>query len=86
MLVYDGKVPINLWRVVIVTMLLPSRDSEIGGIIRIAKTNAILKRPVNKLFPVENTYHSTNQRDKARGQKLVNEAARISKQKRKYEC
>ena len=84
MLVYDGKVPINLWRIVIVTMLLPSRDSEIGGIIRIAKTNAILKRPVNKLFPVE--YHSTNQRDKARGQKLVNEAARISKQKRKYEC
>ena len=86
MLVYDGKVPINLWRIVIVTMLLPSRDSEIGGIIRIAKTNAILKRPVNKLFPVENTYHSTNQRDKARGQKLVNEAAIISKQKRKYEC
>ena len=67
-------------------MLLSSRDSEIGGIIRIAKTNAILKRPVNKLFPVENTYHNTNQRDKARGQKLVNEAARISKQKRKYEC
>ena len=67
-------------------MLLSSRDSEIGGIIRIAKTNAILKRPVNKLFPVENTYHNTNQRDKARGQKLVNEAVRISKQKRKYEC
>ena len=67
-------------------MLLSSRDSEIGGIIRIAKTNAILKRPVNKLFPVENTYHNTNQRDKARGQKLVKEAARISKQKRKYEC
>ena len=86
MLVYDGKVPINLWRIVIVTMLLSSRDSEIGGIIRIAKTNAILKRPVNKLFPVENTYHNTNQRDKARGQKLANEAARISKQKRKYEC
>ena len=86
MLVYDGKVPINLWRIVIVTMLLSSRDSEIGGIIRIAKTNAILKRPVNKLFPVENTYHNNNQRDKARGQKLVNEATRISKQKRKYEC
>ena len=29
-----------------------------------AKTNAILKRPVNKLFPVENTYHDTNKTDK----------------------
>ena len=30
------------------------RDSEIiGAIVRIKKTNAILKYPVNKLFPVE---------------------------------
>ena len=28
---------------------------------RNAKTNATLKRPVNKLFTVENTYHETNQ-------------------------
>ena len=33
------------------TWLLPSRDSEIrGAIVRIAKTNTILKRPVNKPF------------------------------------
>ena len=32
---------------------------------RIAKANAILKRSVNKLFAVENTYHVTNQIDKA---------------------
>ena len=50
---------------------LPSRDSEIkGAILRIAKTNAIFKRPVNKLFPTEYTYHDTNQTDKAREQKL----------------
>ena len=42
--------------------VLPSRDSEIrGAIVRIAKTNTILKRPVNKLFAVENTDHDTNQ-------------------------
>ena len=53
--------------IAIVTGVLPSRDSEIkGAIVRIAKTNAILKRPVNKLFPIENTYHDTNQTDKAR--------------------
>ena len=32
---------------------------------RIAKTNRILIHPVNKLFAVENTYHDTNQTDKA---------------------
>ena len=49
----------------------PSRDSEIrGAIVRIAKTNSILKRPVNKLFTVENTYHDTNQTDKAKEQKF----------------
>ena len=51
--------------------LLASRNSEIkGAIVKIKKTNAILKRPVNKLFPIEYTYHDTNQTDKAREQKL----------------
>ena len=36
-----------------------------GAIVRITKTSAILKRPLNKLFAVENTYHDTNQTDKA---------------------
>ena len=65
MLVYDEKVPRHFWRIAIVTGVLPSRDSEIAGaIVRIAKTNAILKRPVNKLFTFENTYHDNNQTDK----------------------
>ena len=56
----------HFWRIAIVTRVLPSRDSEIrGAIVRITKTNTILKRPVNKLFVVENTYHDTNQTDKA---------------------
>ena len=59
------KVPRYFWRIAIVTRVLPSRDSEIrGAIVRIAKTNKILRRPVNKLFAVGNTYHDTNQTDK----------------------
>ena len=53
---------------------------------RIAKTNTILKRPLNKLFTVENTYNDTNQTGKAMGQKLRREAGAIEKQKMKYEC
>ena len=37
---------------------------------RIKKANAILKRPVNKLFPTEYTYHDTDETDKAREKKV----------------
>ena len=50
----------------IVTRVLPSKDSEIRGVIvRIGKTNTIPKRPMSKLFAAENTYHDTNQTDNA---------------------
>ena len=56
------------------TVVLPSSDSEVrGAIVRIAKTNAILKRPVNKLFLIENAYQDTNQTGIARIQKLREE-------------
>ena len=64
-------VPRHFWRVVIVIGVLPNRDSGLAGAtVRIAKTNAIFKRPVNKLFTVENTYHGINQADMAREQKF----------------
>ena len=54
------------------TGVLPIRDSEVrGAIVRIAKTNTILKRPVNKLFSIENRYQDTNQAGTAREQKLM---------------
>ena len=54
MLVYNEKVPRNLWRIAIVKGVLSNVDSEIkGAIVRIKKTNAITKCHVNKLFPVE---------------------------------
>ena len=52
----------------------------------IKKSNAILKRPVNKLFPIEYTYYDTNHTDKTRKRKFRWEAAVIGEQKRKYEC
>ena len=64
-LVLCEKVPRHFWRIAIITRVLPSRDSKIrGAIVRIAKANTILKRLVNKLFAVENTYHDTKQTDK----------------------
>ena len=72
-------------RMAIVTVVLPSRDSEKKrAIVRIKKANAILKRPIKKLFPIEYTY-DTNQTHKAREQKLRWEAAVIGALKRIYE-
>ena len=54
MLAYDENV--HFWRIAIVTGVLSSRHSEIRGeIVRIAKTNTMLERRVNKLFIAEKT-------------------------------
>ena len=53
-----------------------------GEIVRFKKANAILKRPVNKLYPTEYTYYDTNQTDKEKEQKLGWEAAVIDELKR----
>ena len=56
--------PRHFWRITIVTQVLPSSDSEVrGAIVRIAKINTILKRPVKELFAVENTYHENKARE-----------------------
>ena len=69
LLVFYEKVPRHFWRIAIATLVLPSRSSEIrGAIVRIEKINSILKRPVKKLFAVENAYHVINQTDNAREQ------------------
>ena len=53
---------------------------------RIARTNTILKCPLHKLFPIENTYQGTNQTGTVREQKLRREAAVTGELKRKHEC
>ena len=60
-LIFYEKVPRHFWRIAIVTRVLPSRNSEIrGAIVKITKTNTILKRLVKRLFVVESIYHGTN--------------------------
>ena len=72
MLVFYEKVLRYFWSIAIVTRVLPSRDHEIrGAIVRILKSNTILKCPGNKLFAVENTYHDTEKTDKSREQKFM---------------
>ena len=52
----------NSFRELPLTGVLPSRDSKIrGAIVRMAKTNAILKRPLNKPFSLK--IHIKNQRN-----------------------
>ena len=47
----------------VLTGVLPSKDSEIrGAIVRMANTNAIHKRLVNKLFPIENIFEEPTKR------------------------
>ena len=63
-LVFYEKLPRHFWRILMVTRVSPSKDSETrGAIMRIAKTNTFFKRPVNEVFAIENTYHDTNQTD-----------------------
>ena len=51
MLVYDEKLPRQFWTIAIVRGILPSRNYEIRrAIVRIPKSNTILKWPVKKLF------------------------------------
>ena len=87
MLVYEDVVSRYFWRIAIITAVLPNRNSKIKrAIVRIAKTNTILKRLINKFFTVRNTYHDTNQADKGREKKLRREAAVIGELKIKYIC
>ena len=52
-LVFKEKVRKHFWRIAVVTRILPSRNSEIREVVvGVARTNTILKRPVNKLFAV----------------------------------
>ena len=86
-LVSDEKVPRHFWRIAIVTGVLPSKDSEVRrAIVKFAKINAVLKRPINTVFTIESTFLDTNQTKKAMEQKFRREAAVIGELKRKYEC
>ena len=65
MLVFCKKVPGHFRRNVIVTVVLPSGESEIKeAIVTLAKTNKTLKCPLNKHSRKKNTYDDFKQADK----------------------
>ena len=79
------KVPRHFWRIAIVTGVLPSRDSEIReALMRIEKDQ--YNSQTSRKLTFHSTYHDTNQTDKAREQKLRQEAAAIGELERIYEC
>ena len=80
------RCPETFWELPL-TGVLHGRDSKIRGtIVGFAKISAILKRSVNKLFPIENTCQDTKKTATAEERKLKQGATIIDKLKRKYEC
>ena len=52
-IVYDEKELRHLWRVGKIVKLISSEDGKIRGAeVKLGKTNAIIKRPVDKLYPL----------------------------------
>ena len=53
-ILHDEKLPRHRWSLCKVLEVIPGRDGIIrGGRIKIAKTGAIVGRPINKLYPLE---------------------------------
>ena len=88
-LIYEDKQPRHLWKLGKVTKLLPSRDGKIRSAeIKVGKTNRIISRPVNRLYPLnifksDNVHNTDTQSDN-----IVNRpkrsAAIIGELKRKF--
>ena len=52
-IVYEEKMPRQLWRLGRIVKLLISNDGQVRGAeVKIGKTNSIIRRPVNKLYPL----------------------------------
>ena len=87
-IVYDEKEPRHLWRIGKIVLLITSEDGKIRGAeVKIGKTNSIIRRPVNKLYPlvtnteeetVDNTPFNAHNRPKRN-------AAEIGQLRRKFE-
>ena len=52
-IVHDEKEPRHLWRIGRIVKLLDSEDGEVRGAeVKLGKSNSIIRRPVNKLYPL----------------------------------
>ena len=75
-----------MWRLGIVTELETGRDNHIrGALVRIPKTNSVLKRPVSKLYPIECcSQKDENNREEIERTRPRREAAVFGELKRQY--
>ena len=52
-LIHDENLPRSMWRMGVVTEVIHGADNQIRGAVARSNKNTLLKRPVNKLFPIE---------------------------------
>ena len=53
-LISEEKLPRSAWRIRIIQELIIGKDNCIrGATVRVPRTNSVISRPVNKLFPIE---------------------------------
>ena len=52
-IIYEDKQPRHLWKLGRVINVIPGRDGRVRGAnVKVGKSGAIIRRPVNRLFPV----------------------------------
>jgi len=53
-IIYEDKIPRQLWKIGRIKELLKSKDSQIRGAkVKVGKTGNTIERPINKLYPLE---------------------------------
>ena len=51
--IYEDKQPRHLWKIGRVMEVIGGRDGRIRGAeVKVAKSGAIIKRPINRLYPI----------------------------------
>ena len=85
-LVHSDKTPRSMWRMGVVTELIKGKmDNNIRGALVRLSNNSLLKRPVNKLYPIE--YVRSNRQEPADTGNLTRsrrEAAEIGELRRRF--
>ena len=85
-IVFDEKQPRHLWKLGKITRIIYGNDNKIRGAeLKIGRTNAIINRPVNKLYPLES--YRTNEINKDKENDIPRpkrNAAIVGEVKRKF--
>ena len=51
--IYEDKQPRHLWKLGRIVNIIPGRDGRIrGAVVKVGKSGAVIRRPVNRLYPL----------------------------------